>query len=145
MNLGRLDVRMPFGRLRGEMDRLFDNILENVPAFALPGTRSFPAVNVWEDNEQLYAEAEIPGLKLDDLDVSVLGDELTIKGCRCGAEEEGVTFHRRERGTGDFCRVLRLPVEIDAEKVEATLRDGVLTIKLPKSAASLPRRIEVKA
>ena len=118
-------------RLRGEMDRLFEGFLEGGPA-AVFGGRSFPAF-----------QAELAGVKLEDLEVYVIDDELTVKGERTNTEREGVTYHRRERGVGPFSRVLRLPVEVDADKVEATLRDGVLTIKLPKADAVLPRRIEV--
>ena len=129
-----------------ELDRLFDSFVDGFPSvdpFGTFGGRTFPAVNVWEDGTTLYAEAEIPGLAMDQVDVSVLGDELTIKGERKGAGVEGATYHRRERGVGSFVRVLRLPVEVDADKVEAALRDGVLTITLPKAQAALPRKIEV--
>jgi HSP20 family protein len=133
--------------LRHELDRLFDGFAEGFPSldtFGTFGARTFPAVNVWEDGATLYAEAEIPGLAMDQVDVSVLGDELTIKGERKDVGSKSVTHHRRERGVGSFVRVLRLPVEVDADKVEATLRDGVLTISLPKAQAALPRKIEVK-
>jgi len=122
--------------------------METIPvpdAFGMLGRRPFPAVNTWEDETAVYAEAELPGLAMGDIEVTVMGDELTIKGERKDLEKEGATYHRRERGVGIFSRVLRLPVQIDADKVEATLRDGVLTIKLPKAQSALPRRIELKS
>jgi HSP20 family protein len=126
------------------VDRLFEDFFEGVPA-ALPfGRRPFPTLNIWEDDTKLHVEAELPGLKLDDLELYVDGTELTIKGQRQKSLEEGATFHRRERGVGPFTRVIQLPVEVDAEKVQATLRDGILTLTLPKAQAVLPRRIEVK-
>ena len=140
-------INYPVVRFRDGIDRLMDNFLENAPSefpFGVWGHRTFPALNVWEEGDKLLAEAEVPGLKMDDLEVTVQGDELTIKGERQADEEEDVTYHRRERGLGRFSRVIRLPVEVNADKVQATLRDGVLTITLPKAEAVLPRKIEVK-
>ena len=138
-------LNFPVVRFRGDMDRLFDNFLEDFPAARPFGRRTFPAINVWEEGDKLYAEAEVPGLSMDDLEVFVQGDELSVKGERKEVEAEGVTYHRRERGVGKFSRVLHLPVEIDADKVAATLRHGVLTITLPKAQAVLPGKIEVKS
>ncbi len=142
----------PISRLRSEFDRMFEEMVGEFfggrPLFDLrPGTwaRSFPAVNVWEDDENLYAEAEVPGLRMEDLEILVKGNELTIKGERKGFDADGVRYHRRERGTGAFSSVVRLPVDIDVDKVEASLEHGVLTIKLPKAEAARPRKIEVKA
>ena len=129
-------------RLRAEMDELFDQFFGRQPEYAWA---AFPALNVWEDDQHLYAEAELPGMTMDDLEVYVVGNELTLKGERKPYTEDGVTYHRRERGVGSFSRVLRLPVEVEAEKVEAVLCNGVLTIKLPKAASARPRKIEVKA
>ena len=90
-----------------------------------------------------FAEAEIPGVKGEDLDVSVVADELTIKGTRQPLADEEAAYHRRERGVGAFVRVVRLPVEVVADKVQASLRDGVLTLVMPKAEAAKPRRITV--
>jgi len=141
---------MVFGRvsnLRGpwreELDRHFSDLLGTLPA-RLSTSPVFPALNVWEVGDNLYAEAELPGVKQEDLDISVAGGELTIKGRRQFAAEEGTTFHRRERAAGEFTRVLRLPVEVDSQRVEASLKDGVLLLTLPKHEAAKPRKIEVK-
>lgn len=147
MVLTRIGLGRPVVRLRGDADRWFNNLFENTPfgdSSACCGRRSFPALNVWEDAQTLYAEAEIPGLTMDEIEVLVHGEELTIKGERKGTDAEDVTYHRRERGVGSFSRVLRLPVAVDAENVSAQLRDGLLTITLPKAQAALPRKIEVK-
>ena len=135
----------PVGRLRNEVDRVFGDFLGERPRLGARlglRERSFPAVNVWEDEEKLQAEAEVPGLKMDDLELLVKGNELTIKGER---KDVGVTYDRRERGTGSFCGVVRLPADVDADKVEARLENGVLTIILPKASSARPRKIEVKA
>jgi HSP20 family protein len=138
-------------RLRGEVDRALNEAVGGMLGERpwlwrrrLSG-RSFPAVNVWEKDETLFAEAEVPGLKMEDLDISVTSDQLSIKGERMQEEQEGVTYHRRERGAGSFCGVVHLPVEVDVEKVEARLEGGVLTVALPKAARAKPRKIEVRA
>lgn len=133
-----------FGELRREMDQLFEPYLSGVGRSPFPRGRAFPALNVWDDGPRLMAEAEIPGVEPGDVEVHVMGDELTIKGRRPPMEGEKLTYHRQERGTGEFARVVTLPIDVDAEKVEAALRDGVLTITLPKEESAKPRQIEVK-
>ena len=133
----------PASQVRGQMGRLFEDFFENAPAITPFGRHLFPTLNVWDDDAKVYVEAELPGLKLDDLELYVDGGELTVKGRRHDVREEGVSFHRRERGVGPFSRVIQLPVEVDPDNVGAMLRDGVLTITLPKAQAVLPRRIEV--
>jgi HSP20 family protein len=108
------------------------------------GRRTFPALNLWEDEQNFYAEAELPGFKTGDVDVSVAGNTLTLQGERKAAEQEGLTYHRRERAFGTFSRVVELPFPVEAEKVKAALKDGVLTITLPKAEAAKPRKIEVR-
>ena len=107
---------------------------------------TFPAVNVWEDNENLFVEAELPGFELNDLEIYVNGENhLSIKGERRQPEVEGASWHRRERGYGSFNRTIELSSDVDADKVSANLKAGVLTITLPKKEEIKPRRIEVKA
>jgi len=120
-----------FGPLAGELQRL--------------GTAGggFPSLNVWEDADVVYAEAEVPGLKAEDLDISVIGDQLTVKGRRAAVAVDGGTYHRRERNVGEFVRTISLPSEVDADKVEAVLADGVLKISLPKAEAAKPRKVTV--
>lgn len=153
MNRRLANVGYPMNGLREELDRVFEDVFGSdlldqrfwpQRRTGLRG-RSFPAVNVWEGEEKLFAEAEVPGLKLDDLEILIKGDELTIKGERKSGQQEGVTYHRRERGSGPFCSVIRLPVEVEVEGVEASLENGVLTMEMPKSAKARPRKIEVKA
>jgi len=107
---------------------------------------SFPLVNLWEDENHLYAEAELPGLAPENLVVQVTeGNLLTVEGERKQAEGLKGTWLRQERGFGKFSRVVELPVAVEADKVEARFDKGVLTLKLPKTAAAKPRRITVKA
>ena len=110
-----------------------------------PGfTGGFPALDTREDETSYTVEVEVPGVKPEDIELTVLGRELTISGGYDRTEEANTKYHRRERRTGKFSRKLRFPVEIHAENVEATHNHGVLTIKLPKTAAALPRKIEVR-
>ena len=135
----------PFQQLREEMEKLLTDFF-GPQGFGSPaGTaRGFPPVNVWEDSENLFAEAELPGVKPEDVDVLVVGRELTIKGKRAAGDVPETAFHRRERGTGDFSRVVPLPVEVDADRVQARMANGVLTITLPKAAAARPKKVQVK-
>jgi HSP20 family protein len=144
----RADGRHTVNRLREEMDKLFHDFMGDLAPAWSPGwfgTGAYPAVNLWEDDQNLFAEAELPGLSMDDVEVFVVGNELTIRGERKAPQvEEGVAYHRQERTGGRFNRVLPLPMQIDAEKVEATFRDGVLTIQMPKAEAAKPRKIRVQ-
>ncbi len=155
MLLRRVNQADPVRRLRSEMDELFGNFFEEFPLSAVWGRNpagfgefggGFPALNLSEDEKNLYAEVEVPGMKMDDLEVSVLGDQLTVKGKVEQASESGdkVTWHRRERRSGSFSRAVTLPVEIDADKVHAELNHGILKVSMPRAASVLPKRIEVK-
>ncbi len=135
---------LPVRQLRNEMDRLLTGFLGPMPDWNLPGVMpGQPAINVWDDDETIVVEAELPGLKSNQLDISVRGDELTLKVDRTETVEQGVHYHRRERPVGSFTRIVRLPAEVDPAHVQAELRDGVLRITLAKSAEAKPRRIEV--
>ncbi|MGE0610449.1 MAG: Hsp20/alpha crystallin family protein, partial [Pirellulales bacterium] len=138
----------PFSQLRQELDRAVSHWFGDMPNSAAPNwaeSRVFPALNVWEHGDNLMVEAELPGIVADELEITVVGGELTLKGQRLNAAEEGTTFHRRERAVGNFTRMIKLPVEVDADKVQAAFKDGVLTITLPKSEASRPRKIQISA
>ena len=134
-------------QFRGSLERLFSDFLEGIPHLDLNSTRApqaFPPLNCWEDEGCLYAECEIPGVNMDDLELQVVGKDLTLKGHGKAHAAEGATYHRQERDVGTFHRVVQLPVEIDSEKVSADFRDGVLTIKLPKAPEAKARKIDVK-
>lgn len=103
-----------------------------------------PPVNVYEGEGEVVVECELPGLSMSDVEVNLMGRELTIRGNRPQGSEETGVFHRRERATGEFTRTLRLGMDIESQSVSATLVDGVLTITLPKAASAKPRKIEIK-
>ena len=105
----------------------------------------FPAVNLWTGEESAIVTAELPGIVLDDLDITVVGDTLTIKGSRTRDEiGEGATYHRRERGFGRFTRVVQLPFRVESEQVEATFSMGILSITLPRAMSDRPRKIQIR-
>ena len=104
----------------------------------------YPPLNLWDDGESFHAEAELPGFKIEDIELSVAGGELQISGKRAIEAKEGWTLHRQERAAGEFSRTITFPAEIDADKVQAALHDGVLSIVLPKAPSAKPRKIEVK-
>ncbi len=130
-------------RLSREMDRLFSPGSNGTGRSIGAGT--YPALNVWEDKDHLYAEAELPGFSLGDLEIYVTGNQLTLKGERRPPENDGGTWLRQERSYGKFARMVELPSDLNADKVSAEFKNGVLVITLPKSEAVKPRRIEVKA
>jgi HSP20 family protein len=139
------NVWSELNRFRTEMDRLFESYgLQNG---GWPGlTVSYPAVNVWQDGDNLYAEAELPGLDLNDLEIYVTGgDQLILKGERKQPQLDKGVWHRQERGFGTFTRSIVLPVPVDADRIEARFSNGVLTVTLPKAEAAKPRRIAVKS
>ena len=151
MVFGYQSSRHPLHQLRDEMDRLLMGVFGPAADGFLPAMfRSQPAVNVWEQDDALKIEMELPGVKREQIDISATADELSIKvncpeSAKCPeAAEENVKYHRRERPIGAFSRALRLPVEVDADRVEAELHDGVLTITLPKAAPAKRKRVEVK-
>lgn len=144
MLTGRLNLWAPYNDLRREIDRLFDTFTGG-DGGGMFRARAFPPVNVWEEGDSLYLEAELPGVAREDLDISAAGNELTLRGRRNPCQGENLVYHRQERGFGEFNRVLTLPMDVDAEKIEATLREGVLTLTLPKAEAARARKIKVKA
>ncbi len=130
-------------RLQRQMDHLFQNIAGRERQPRRGGV--YPLVNISEDADHLYVQAELPGVKPEDLDITLKDQHLVLRGERkIPAEENNVNYHRRERESGFFRRVLRLPAQVNPNKVEAACKDGVLTIALAKPEEVKPRQIEVK-
>jgi HSP20 family protein len=123
------------------INRLTDALLgaESHPGAA----RAFPSMNVWETDEAVVVEAELPGFSIEDVDITMTGKEVTISGTRAHTEPKGKVFLRRERPTGRFSRTLRLSTDIDGSRGAATLQNGVLTVTLPKAEEARPRKIRV--
>jgi HSP20 family protein len=136
------EARQELAQLQREMNRLARRTRR--PA-SRRGARVFPSVIVSATDETLVVRAEIPGMKLEEFEISVSGEILTVQGSRITGEGlEGGWYHRRERESGGFSRAIRLPAEVEGEAAEASYKAGVLTITLPLRKPAKPRQIPVK-
>ncbi len=130
-------------RLQREMNQLYSSFFGR--RSMQPRAAVFPALNVTENENNLYLRAELPGLKAEDIEISVEGDTLTLRGERKPEEpSEKISYHRREREMGRFRRVISFPTRINPEGVEAVFRNGVLKLILPKAEEAKPKQIQVK-
>lgn len=120
---------------------LLDEVL---PAFFATSHELGVNVEVWSDDTAVHVRAELPGVAEDDLEISVIGDELTLGGERASDRPEDARLLHGERRFGRFRRVLTLPALVDAENVTARLEHGVLSLTLPKAEAERPRRIPLQ-
>ena len=107
------------------------------------GAGAFPPLNLFSKGDDIVIVAEAPGLNKDALDIQVKGRTIQIAGTKTVAYGEGASLHRRERPGGRFSRSLNLPVEIDADKIKAEYRDGMLAIFLPRAEQDKPRSIKI--
>ena len=134
--------RDPFAelqRLHGEVNRLFERGPRR-------WTRSeYPAMNVFAGENDVLVKAELPGYGAGDIDVSVVQNTLTVRGERAGDAEVGRNYHRRERLAGKFVRSMEMPFNVDSGAVQAELKNGILTVKLPRVVEERLKKIEVKA
>jgi len=129
-------------RLRREMDDVFARYTAE-PRLQTPA--SYPAMNVWTNENGAAITAELPGVEPEDIEISVVNDILTLTGSRRPDElKEGERYHRRERGAGHFTRTFQLPFRIEEEQVEAQFKQGVLHISVPRAEADKPKKIAVK-
>jgi HSP20 family protein len=109
-------------------------------------TSEFPTVNTWLSSDNAIATTEIPGVDPEKIDISVIGKTVTLRGSRTTDDiKDGQTLHRRERWSGEFSRSIELPFNIEADKVEAKFRKGVLYLTLPRAEAEKPRKIEISS
>lgn len=130
-------------RMQREMNRLFSDFFGRGAAAGQAGV--FPPLNVAEDQENLYVRAELPGIKPEDIEISVEGETLTLRGERKLNAPENVSYHRRERESGQFRRILTLPSRINPDAVNASFRNGVLKVVLSKAEETKPRQIMIKS
>jgi HSP20 family protein len=129
-------------RLRREMNDVFSRYTTE-PRLQTPA--SYPAMNVWTNENGAAITAELPGVEPEDIEISVVNDTLTLTGSRRPDElKEGERYHRRERGAGQFTRTFQLPFRIEEEQVEAQFKHGVLHISVPRAEADKPKKIAIK-
>lgn len=142
-NPGEFSETSDFDRLRQGMEGLLDSFGSPTPGFT---SRVFPSLNVTEDKDNYYLRAELPGVKSEELDLSVAGNQVSIRGERKIPAEKGeFNYHRREREGGAFRRTISLPVELDADRVGAEMKKGILKVTLPKHEKAKPRKIQIAA
>jgi HSP20 family protein len=136
-NVGRRSVWRDLERLQREMNRIVEG--------AGNGMRSeFPPLNIWANDENAMITAEVPGIDVNELDISVVGDTVTLVGSRSEAQDDTEsTYHRRERWQGKFSRTVQLPFRINVDRVDATYSNGILHVILPRAEADKPQRISI--
>ena len=105
--------------------------------------RGWPAINLYDHGESLIIYAAVPGLKDDEINISAQEDVVTLSGSKVTETPDGYTVHRKERSTVNFSRSFSLPIKVDFDKSVANLKNGILTVMLPKSPEAQPRRIAV--
>jgi len=133
-----------FERIRQGLDELSRSYVDKGKGQARANV--YPALNIYEESDRLIVTAELPGVKAEDLELSVEGETLTIQGKRDSRQNEaGISYHRREIESGSFSRAVALPVKIDTEHVGAKLSNGILTITLMKASEVTPRQIKITA
>ena len=125
-------------QLQREMNRLFSNVGQKSP-------QDYPAVNIWEKDGNAVVTAELPGIDPEKMDISVLGDTITLSG---EALQETLTrgdiYIRQERGIGKFKRNIQLPFQVNAQAVEARYEKGILMVTLPRIKEDLPKKIKIQ-
>ena len=143
-NLSRWEPMREMLTLREAMNQLFDDSFTR--PLGMSAVSTAPAVDLLEDKDQVVVKAALPGLKADDVQISVTADLLTLRGEFKGENEsKDATYHIREYRSGSFERTLRLPSEVQTDKARAEFENGILTISLPKAESVKPRSISIKA
>jgi HSP20 family protein len=142
-NLIRWEPMREMMTLREAMDRLFDD------AFTRPVGATglgMPAIDLYQTDNEVVVKASLPGMKADEVQISVTGDVLTLKGeFRQENENKNATYHIREQRYGSFERSVMLPTEVQADKAKAEFENGILSVSLPKAEQVRPKTITVKA
>lgn len=144
---GRAEGGHPLSPLRREMDRLFEDFFGDWDLDPFKGFHraETPKVDVAETEKEVKITADLPGIDPKDVDISMSGNVLAIRGERREEKEDkGKDYHRVERWSGSFHRAITMPCEVNVDKVEATFKKGVLTVTLPKTAKAKRKGITVK-
>ena len=146
MTLTRWTPLHHLSNLRNELEKMFEDpyssLLEDKQPFF---TGWGPALDLYEDKESIFVKAEVPGMKKEELEITLHDGTLTLSGERKEPTLlEGTTAIRTERFIGRFSRSVSLPSSVDADKVKAAYRDGILTVVLPKAEDAKPKQIQIK-
>jgi HSP20 family protein len=134
-----IDPFFDLRRMQSEMNRLFSG-------FSTAATRDFPPVNIWLGDNSVVVTAELPGVRHEDVNISLQDEVLTLEGSRQPhLQRQDVKWHRRERAYGSFARTVQLPFRVDPDKVQARYINGVLEIELERLEADRPKKIQIRA
>jgi len=143
-NLTRWEPVREMMTLREAMDRLFDDAFTRPLSFS--GVSAMPAIDMYQTNDDVIVKATLPGLKADDVDITLNGEMLTLRGeFKQENEQKETSYHIREQRSGSFERSLRLPTDVKADKVKADFENGILTITMPIAEEVKPKSITIKA
>ncbi len=140
----------PLGTIQDDINRLFDTTLRRgvLPSVedGVEGRQWTPEIDIYENDNNFVIESDIPGLNIDDIKIDVQDRTLTIKGEKKFEEKtEKDKYIRVERSYGSFFRSLSLPMNVDSDKIEASYKDGTLTLNLPKTEQTKPKQIKIKS
>lgn len=141
------DIDRMFGAmdmLRSRMNRMFTDYDKSYGDYGWRLIDAQPRTNMYDNGDHFEVRAEVPGLAKGDLGIKIQGNYLEISGTRKSDAPEGYKTHRVERKASTFTRSFTLPSDVDVEKVEAGLKNGILTLTLPKAEAAKPKQIEIK-
>lgn len=140
--------RSPLALLRREMDEIVDNFFGGRGVISSLGTETALKIDLVETDSALEVTTDLPGYQPSEVQIDVVNDHLTISGQHVEeqqGEKEGRKYHRMERRSGSFSRTIWLPCAVEDEAIEAGLKNGVLTVKLPKAKPEIKKKISVKA
>lgn len=143
-NLIRWEPMREMMTLREAMDRLFDDAFTR--PISMSGFSGAPAIDLYQNDDEVVVKASLPGLKAEDVQISVTAGVLSLRGeFKQDEEKKEATYHIREHRYGSFERSITLPADVQTDKAKADFKDGILTITLPKAEAVKPKTISIKA
>ncbi|MER3429944.1 MAG: molecular chaperone [Blastocatellia bacterium] len=146
MNLVTYDPFRELRTLQDEVNRLFSTTFGRSGETELMRGAWSPSVDIFENKDQIVLEAELPGMKPEDVDISIENNVLTLHGERkFEKKDEGDNYHRIERSYGSFTRSFTLPPTVSTDNIDATFENGVLRLTLAKREEAKPKKIEIKA
>ena len=143
-NLTRWEPMREMMTLREAMDRLFDDAFTH--PLSLSGVSVAPAIDMYQTDDDVVVKATLPGLKAEDVDITVTGETLTLRGeYKQETEQKEANYHIREQRSGSFQRAILLPTDVQANKAKSDFENGILTITMPIAEEVKPKSITIKA
>ncbi len=133
-----------------DMDKWFEDFFRRpfpsaMPRFSIEEVEFSPAIDIYEEENDVVLKAELPGMKKEDIDISLTDDTITISGeKRAEHKTERKNFYRYESSYGSFCRTMSLPSDIRQDKVKAEFKDGVLEVRMPKTEDAKKKQVKIK-